>query len=71
MPSQFLTDYKIKDNLELFFVEVNIWKKKWLLSLSCNPHKSNISNHTPSEERSRCIPKRVQIEDTVDIDKEC
>ena len=31
IPSRLLTDYKIKDNLELFFVEVNIRKKKWLL----------------------------------------
>ena len=38
IPSQLLTDYKIKDNLELFFVEVNIQKKKWLLSCSYNPH---------------------------------
>ena len=45
VPSRLLTDYKIKDNLELFLVEVNIRKKKWLLSYSYNPHKSNISNH--------------------------
>ena len=45
MPSRLLTDYEIKDNLELFFVEVNIRKKKWLLGCSFNPHKSNISNH--------------------------
>ena len=45
IPSRLLTDYKIKDNVELFFVEVNIRKKKWLLSCSNNPHKSNISNH--------------------------
>ena len=45
IPSRLLTDYKIKDNLELFFVEVNIRKKKWLLGCSYNPHKSNISNH--------------------------
>ena len=45
IPSRLLTDYKIKDNLELPFVEVNIRKKKWLLSCSHNPHKSNISNH--------------------------
>ena len=45
IPLRLLTDYKIKDNLELFFVEVNIWKKKWLLSCSYNPHKSNISKH--------------------------
>ena len=46
IPSRLLTDYKIKNNVELFFVEVNIRKKKkWLLSCSYNPHKSNISNH--------------------------
>ena len=45
IPSRLLTDYEIKDNLELFFVEVNIRKKKWLLGCSFNPHKSNISNH--------------------------
>ena len=45
IPSRLLTDYKIKDNVELFFVEVHIRKKKWLLSCSYNPHKSNISNH--------------------------
>ena len=45
IPSRLLPDYKIKDNLELFFVEVNIRKKKWLHSCSYNPHKSNISNH--------------------------
>ena len=45
IPSRLLTDSKIKDNVELFFVEVNIRKKKWLLSCSYNPHKSNISNH--------------------------
>ena len=45
IPSRLLTDYKIIDNLELFFLEVNIWKKKSLLSCSYNPHESNIFNH--------------------------
>ena len=45
IPSGLLTDYKTKDNLELFFVEVNIWKKKWLLGCSYNSHKNNISNY--------------------------
>ena len=44
IPSQLLTDYKMKNNLELFFVEVNIRKKR-LLDCFYNPHKSNISNH--------------------------
>ena len=43
--SRLLTDCKIKDNLELFFTEVSIPKKKWLLNCSYNLRKSNISNH--------------------------
>ena len=49
IPSRFLTDYKIKDNLESLFVEVNIRKKKWLLGYSYNPHKNNISSHLDRE----------------------
>ena len=45
IPSRLLNDYKIKDNLELFFVEFNIRNKKWLLGRSYSPHKSNISIH--------------------------
>ena len=45
IPSRLLTDYKIRYNLELFFVEVNIRKKKRLLGCSYNPHKNNISNN--------------------------
>ena len=44
IPSRLLTDYKIKNNLELFFVEVSVRKKKWLLGWSYNPHQSNIPN---------------------------
>ena len=39
IPSQLLTDYKIKDHLELFSVDVNIRKKTWLLGCYYNPHK--------------------------------
>ena len=45
IPSRFLTDYKIKDNVELVFVEVNLQKKKWLLSCSYKAHENNISNN--------------------------
>ena len=45
IPSRLLTDYKIKDNVELVFVEVNIQKKKWLLSCSYKAHENNISNN--------------------------
>ena len=44
IPSPLLADYKI-NNLELFFIEVNIRNKEWLLGCFYNPHKSNISNH--------------------------
>ena len=30
---------------EIIFAEINFKKKKWLISVSNNPHKSNISNH--------------------------
>ena len=45
IPSRLLTDYKIKDNLELFFVEVNIRKKKWLFGCSYNHNEINNYNH--------------------------
>ena len=45
IPSKLLTDYEIKDNLELLSVEVNIRKKKWLFGCSYNPHKNTISNN--------------------------
>ena len=45
IPFRLLADYKMKETLELFFVEVDIRKKKWLLGCSYNPHKNNISNH--------------------------
>ena len=32
-------------NIEGFFVEINLRKKKWLLSCSYNPTKTQISNH--------------------------
>ena len=31
--------------IEALFIELNFWKKKWLLSHSYNPNKINISNH--------------------------
>ena len=31
--------------LEAMFIEINIRKTKWLISCSCNPHKTDIKNH--------------------------
>ena len=33
------------NNIEAMFVEINLRKKKWLLSCSYNPHKSEIMDH--------------------------
>ena len=30
---------------ERFFVEINLQKRKWLVSCSYNPHRDNITNH--------------------------
>ena len=43
IPSRLLTDYKIKDNLELFFVEVNI-RKKVCVSLLCKSKRDYFAN---------------------------
>ena len=45
IPSRLLTEYKLPENVECLFVEINVRKKKWLLCCSYNPHKNNISNH--------------------------
>ena len=30
---------------KVFFVEINLHKKKWLINCSYNPHKNNIGSH--------------------------
>ena len=35
----------MQNNFEGFFVEINLRKKKWLLSCSYNPTRKNIVNH--------------------------
>ena len=35
----------MQNNFEDFFVEVNLRKKKWILSCSYNPARKNIVNH--------------------------
>ena len=53
--SRLLTDYKVKGNPELFLVEVNIRKKKWLLGCSYNRHQSNISSHLHHPSKGRDV----------------
>ena len=55
IPSRLLTGYKVKGNLELFLVEVNIRKKKWLLGRSYNQHQSNISSHLHHPSKGRDV----------------
>ena len=46
IPTKLLKNTSFNNNkLEAIFVEINLRKKKWLLSCSYNPHKSEISNH--------------------------
>ena len=44
IPSR-LIERKLRNNIEYFFVENNLRKKKWLLCCSYNPHKNSISTH--------------------------
>ena len=45
IPSRLLKVAEFKGNLEAIFVEINLRKKKWLLSCSYNPQKSEIRKH--------------------------
>ena len=45
IPSKLLKGTDFKGNLEAMFVEINLRKKKWLLSCSYNPQKSEIRKH--------------------------
>ena len=35
----------IENVIEAFFVEINLYKKKWIISCSYNPNKALIANH--------------------------
>ena len=45
IPSKLLNGLEFKGNLEAMFVEINLRKKKWLLSCFYNPQKSEIRKH--------------------------
>ena len=45
MVIQLLTALAVQNNFEGFFAEINLRKKKWLLSCSYNPTRKNIVNH--------------------------
>ena len=45
IPSKILKFEPVQNNFKGFFVEINLLKKKWLLSCSYNPTRKNIINH--------------------------
>ena len=45
IPSKILQFEPVQNNFESFFVEINLRKKKWLLSCSYNPARKIIVNH--------------------------
>ena len=45
IPSKMLKFDQVQNNFEVFFVEINLRKEKWLLSHSYNPNRKSIVNH--------------------------
>ena len=45
IPAKIIKTENKKSNVELFYVEINFFKKKWLIGCSYNPHKSMITNY--------------------------
>ena len=45
IPSKVVVNKVIHPNIECFFVEINLYKKKWLIGSTYNPSKNLISNH--------------------------
>ena len=49
IPSKIVYNQEILPNIECFFVEINLFKKKWLIGGTYNPSKDLISNHKSLE----------------------
>ena len=45
IPAKLINNIKFEKDIEAMFIEINLRKKKWLLSVSYNPHKSLIEKH--------------------------
>ena len=45
IPSKLPNISYVSSDTEWLAIEINLRKTKWLLILSCNPHRNNISNH--------------------------
>ena len=67
-----LTEYKLQDNTECLFIEINIRTKKWLFCCSYNPNRNNISKHLHclSKGLDTCISQYDNIMLLGDLDVE-
>ena len=45
IPAKLINNINFDNNIEARFIEINLRKKKWLLSVSYNPHKALIGKH--------------------------
>ena len=45
IPAKLKSNVRFDHDIEAMFIEINLRKKKWLLSVSYNPHKSLIEKH--------------------------
>ena len=45
IPAKQLNIYSLPNDIEAIIIEINLWKRKWLLCGSYNPHEGMISYH--------------------------
>ena len=45
IPAKLINNINFDNDIEAMFIEINLRKKKWLLSVSYNPHKALIGKH--------------------------
>ena len=45
IPEKLINNINFDNDIEAMFIEINLRKKKWLLSVSYNPHKALIGKH--------------------------
>ena len=55
IPAKLISNRSFDKDIEAMFVEINLRKKKWLLCISYNPHKSLIEKHL------RAIGKNIDL----------
>ena len=45
IPAKLINNINFDNDIEALFIKINLRKKKWLLSVSYNPHKALIGKH--------------------------